>query len=441
MTRTAPKKIAVIGLGKLGLVLAAAIGSRGHPVSGYDIDPDRGQLLTHGSLDHPDIVHERGLAETLKLARSNIETTASVAETVASADIIFVVVPTPSRADGSFCTDAAVSALTAIGAAISDGQPAESPPLVVLVSTVSPGSTREILLPVLEEAAGGPSGEAFGFCYAPALVALGTVLDGFLSPDFAFVGEVETDGGDLLTAFLEDILAPDTPIHRMSAESVEIAKIGLNNFLTMKISFSNMIGQLCQASPGARARDVLNAIGADRRVGQRFLRAGMGYGGPCLPRDTEALAHALKAVNIDPQLPGAVAEINATHNDWLADLLGELAGKTVCIYGLSYRAGSNISIDSASIALANTLCTAGANVIGIDPLIRLIELGALKPGIKTTSDLAEATVAADILVLTIPLPDAELERLRLARPSLQILDLQDSVSDRVPDVIRFGSGA
>lgn len=441
MTRKAAEKIAVIGLGKLGLVLAAAIGSRGHSVRGYDIDPDRGQLLTQGSLDHPDIVHERGLAETLKRARPNVEAASSIAESVANADIIFVVVPTPSRADGSFCTDAAVSALTKIGTVISGNQSAENRPLVVLVSTVSPGSTRDILLPALEKAAGGPPGEAFCFCYAPALVALGTVLDGFLSPDFAFLGDVEAEGGDRLATFLEGVLVPGTPIHRMSAESVEIAKIGLNNFLTMKISFSNLIGQLCHASPGARARDVLDAIGADRRVGQRFLRAGMGYGGPCLPRDTEAFAHALMAVKLDPQLPRATASINELHNDGLIRLLGEVSGKTVCVYGLSYRAGSNISIDSASIDLANRLDAAGANVTGIDPLIGFMDLRTLAPGIKKTADLAEATVAADILVLTIPLPEDDWNYVRQAHPDLKILDILDGNLDAAPEVIRFGSGS
>ncbi|MEQ8411552.1 MAG: nucleotide sugar dehydrogenase [Erythrobacter sp.] len=441
MTEAVDETVAVIGLGKLGLALAAAIGSRGRTVTGYDIDPNRGRLLADAPIDHAAFAHERGLGEAVRSARPNIAVASSIAEAVAGADITFVVVPTPSRDDGSFCTDAAVSALKGIGTALRDAPPVEQPPLIVLVSTVSPGSTCEVLLPALQDAAGGPLGEAFCFCYAPALVALGTVLDGFLSPDFAFVGQTEEKGGKRLAAFLADILAQGTPIHRMSAESVEIAKIGLNNFLTMKISFSNLIGQLCHASPGARARDVLDAIGADRRVGPSFLGAGMGYGGPCLPRDTAALAHALMSVGLDPQLPSAAARINTSHNDWLVSLIGQVEGKTVCVWGLSYRAGSNISIDSASIALANTLDAAGAKVIGIDPLVGFMELDALSPGIATTADLAEATSEADTLVLTIPLAAAALERLKLERPNLQILDVLDSIPDDVPEVIRFGSGA
>lgn len=440
MTELLDETVAVIGLGKLGLALAAAIGSRGMAVTGYDIDPDRRNLLANEPLDHADIVHEQGLDNALKCARPNISVAGSIRQAVAAADIIFVVVPTPSLADGSFNNDAAVSAFKQIGNALRNRLPRRRLPLVVLVSTVSPGSTQDVLLPALQETAGGALGEAFCYCYAPALVALGSVLSGFLAPDFAFVGETEPEGGDRFSAFMANLLEPGTPIHRMSAQSVEIAKIGLNNFLTLKISFSNLIGQLCHTSPGARASDVLAAIGADRRVGPHFLKAGMGYGGPCLPRDTEAFGHALMARGLNPDLPRAAAQINATHNELLTGLLGQVKGKTVCVYGLSYRAGSNIAIASAAIALANTLEEAGAKVIGIDPLIRFMELETLNSGITTTADIAQATLAADILVLTIPMIDADLEMLKLARPGLRILDVLDSVPSKFPSIIRFGSG-
>jgi len=441
MTEAMDKTVAVIGLGKLGLVLAAAIGSRGMPVTGYDTDPDRGAMLTDGPLDHVDIAQERGLADALLRARPNIAVVPTVIEAVASADISFVVVPTPSLADGSFSANAAVSVLTAVGEALKEGPPRNRPHLVVLISTVSPGTTRSLLLPTLRQATGGSEGEAFCFCYAPALVALGTVLDGFLSPDFAFVGETEPKGGARLTGVLSHLLTQGTPIHRMSAESVEIAKIGLNNFLTLKISFSNLVGQLCQASPGARASDVLGAIGADSRVGARFLGAGMGYGGPCLPRDTAALAHALETEDLDPRLPQAAAHINTAHTDWLVSLAGPVKGKKICVYGLSYRAGSHISIDSASIALANALDAAGAKVTGIDPLIGAMDLDALNAGIATAADVADATVGADSLVLTIPIPDEDLAGLLVAQPGLRILDVLDKVPTNEPGVIRFGSTA
>lgn len=439
MTKAMDKTVAVIGLGKLGLVLAAAIGSRGMPVTGYDTDLDRGAMLKDGPLDHVDIAQERGLAHALQRARPNIAVAPTVKEALAGADISFVVVPTPSLADGSFSADAAVAALTSVGEALREGPPRSRPHLVVLVSTVSPGTTRDLLLPALRQATGSSEGDAFFFCYAPALVALGTVLDGFLSPDFAFVGETEPEGGALLTAVLSHLLTQGTPIYRMSAESVEIAKIGLNNFLTLKISFSNLIGQLCQASPGARASDVLGAIGADSRVGTRFLGAGMGYGGPCLPRDTAALAQALETVDLDPRLPQAAAHINTAHTDWLVGLASPVEGKKVCIYGLSYRAGSHISIDSASIALANALDAAGAKVTGIDPLIGAMDLDALNPGIATTANVANATIGADTLVLTIPMADEDLANLVVAQPSLRILDVLDMVPANVPGVIRFGS--
>ena len=210
---------------------------------------------------------------------------------------------------------------------------------------------------------------------------------GFLQPDLAFVGEVDRAGADRLVEFYRELLAPDTPVYRMSAQSVEIAKLALNNFLTTKISFANMVGQLAQKTQGANAHDILSAIGRDSRVGYRFLQHGLSYGGPCLPRDTSALAASLKVADISSDFPTAVEKLNADHSDRLAALAN--GAKSAAVLGLGYKPGSPYTTDSGAVALCNALYRLGIDVRAFDPHVAQMELDQLESGIKTSPELED----------------------------------------------------
>src|SRR5262249_54009536 len=157
--------------------------------------------------------------------------------TIERASIVFLVVPTPSMPSGDFLLDHVTAVLTELAYTV---RHRDLPLLIVLVSTVSPGSVYGALLPLLVELTGRACGDGFSFCYSPALIALDHVVPGFLRPDFAFVGEVDKTGADRLECYYRHVLSNETRLFRMSAQSVEIAKLALNNFLTLKISFANL---------------------------------------------------------------------------------------------------------------------------------------------------------------------------------------------------------
>ncbi|VWX57559.1 putative GDP-mannose 6-dehydrogenase [Sphingorhabdus sp. 109] len=387
--------LSVIGLGKVGLPLAANLASAGSPVFGYDPDPVRRDLLSSHDPQQDEIFYENGLSHALKEGAVNLTAVDNMAEAILASAISFVIVPTPSLQNGSFSLSFVESVCSEIGKTL---RSKAEDHLIVLVSTVSPASVADTIVPVLERASGKTCGKGFSFCYSPALIALGDVIKGFAEPDFAFVGEVDENGADQLNAFYSDRLPPETPIHRMSAESVEIAKLALNNFLTMKIGFSNLIGHLCDRTPNADVHDVLGALGNDTRIGGKFLNAGMGFGGPCLPRDNAALSASLSSVDLEPYLPEAIARSNMDHTTRLAMIADP--HRNVGVIGLGYKAASPVTLDSAAIALCNILIERGRNVYAFDPLADKMDFGSLHEQVILVSSLSKLFELVEMAFLT-----------------------------------------
>jgi UDPglucose 6-dehydrogenase len=410
---------AVIGVGKVGLCLAACLASVRGRVLAFDTDPAQLQILHDPRSDDRRLAYEAGLSDLLDANGARIIPSDSIERTIANSAMSFIVLPTPSKADGSFSLAYLAEAFEAIGAALSSMRHWHT---VVLVSTVSPGSVRGSLLPILERASGKRCGADFGLVYSPALIALGTVIRGFRQPDFAFVGEVDGRGADELVRLYEEFLERDTQIARMSAESVEIAKIALNNFLTMKISFANLIGELCDRSHRADADAVLGAIGLDARVGPRLLAPGMGFGGPCLPRDNAALGQALATANLPRSLPDSVRENNVLHDRLLIARGGKSPG-SAAVFGLGYKPGSPITLDSAAIRMCNALVEANADpVYAIDPLVSAMDLSELDSRVRVIDALDGEKIDVECLYITSPPPgsDSWLESIEARR----VIDLR-----------------
>jgi UDPglucose 6-dehydrogenase len=229
--------VSIIGLGKLGASMAAAMASRGLHVIGVDVAPRSVELLNQGK---PPVV-ETDLAEYLTRHRKNLEATTDHRNAIRNSDITFVIVPTPSDERGAFSIKYAISAFRSIGEALREKDGYHT---VVLTSTVLPGSTRFGLLPIIEEASGKTCGKDFGLCYSPEFIALGSVIHDFLNPDFLLIGEFDRKSGDVLTEYYSRIMENDPPVKRMSIENAELTKISLNSYVTMKITFAN-------GSPGA----------------------------------------------------------------------------------------------------------------------------------------------------------------------------------------------
>ena len=388
----------VVGLGKLGASMAAAIAHRGHRVVGVDVDPRVVAGLAEGRAP----VHETGLQELVTANRARLSSTSSHEQAVEATDVTFVVVPTPSEPDGTFSIRYAASAFEEIGRAL---RRTEGYHLVVLTSTVLPGATRYGLLPVLEQASGKRCGDDFGLCYSPEFIALGSVIRDFLNPDFLLIGESDERAGALLERCYAEIVENAAPCRRMSFENAELAKIALNAYVTTKITFANMLADLCERIPGGDVDVVSDALGLDGRVGRAYLTGGLGFGGPCFPRDNLALASFADLVGAGAPLPRATHAANELVAESVVDRVGQLpSGLTVGVLGLAYKPLSSVVEESQGIAIARSFARRGVGVVGYDPIATENARAELDGVVQVVDSLEACLGLADVLVIATPDP-------------------------------------
>ena len=390
----------VIGLGKLGASMAAAIASRGFNVIGVDVNPQTVEAVNAGRAP----VQETDLAETIAANRTRIRATLDCGEAILNSDVTFVIVPTPSDARGAFSLHHAAASVRAIGRALAHKRTYH---LVVLTSTVLPGSTRYGLLPILERESGKICGPDFGLCYSPEFVALGSVIRDFLHPDFNLVGEFDTRSGGVLEACYSSITANSPPCRRMTIENAEIAKVALNTFITTKITFANMLADICERLPGGDVDVVTSALGLDSRIGRKYLTGALGYGGPCFPRDNVALGFMARALDTEATLAEATDRMNRTLATRVVARLQPMLrpAMTVAVLGLAYKPYSHVLEESQGVTVAKALAETGARVIAYDPLAHHMACHELGAHIMVAESATTALRQADIVVITTPDPE------------------------------------
>src|SRR6266568_1798064 len=339
--RSSSVRVSVIGLGKLGAPLAAVIAHRGHTVIGADLNPEFVRQINDGKAP----VEETGLQQMIDGCRSHLSATTDTQEAVAQTELSHVIVPTPSGPDGKFSLRHVLDAVAPIGAALREKTGFH---VVALTSTVMPGHTAGKVLPALEKASGKRCGTDFGLCYNPEFIALGNVIDGLLHPDFVLIGESDPRSGQLLEDFYGTVCDREPPAARMTFVNAELTKLSVNTFVTTKISYANMLAQVCERLPGADVDVVTSALGLDTRIGRKYLRGALGYGGPCFPRDNVAFSALARELGS----PGTLAEATDLLNRAQVDRLEQLVrthlptGGTVGILGLSYKPATSIVEES-----------------------------------------------------------------------------------------------
>ncbi len=389
------QNISVIGLGKLGGSMAAGFASRGLNVIGVDVNRHAVDAINAGRAP----VQETGLGEMIAANRDRIRATMSTEEAVLGSDISFVIVPTPSDERGAFTLQYAKFAFKSLGQALKkkDGYH-----VIVLTSTVLPGATRHGLLPILEQESGKKCGPDFGLCYNPEFIALGSVIRDFLNPDFYLLGESDPRAGDLLEQVHHRVSRNNAPVKRMSLENAELAKIAVNSYVTMKISFANMLADFCEHLPGGDVDVVSDALGMDKRIGRKYLTGGFGFGGPCFPRDNVALNFMGQQLGVDSSL----LKTNDDYNRGLSKRYVEKLhpylpkGSNVAVLGLAYKPLSHVIEESPGIYLCRALSEAGYRVIGHDNLAAPYAETALKMNALVTDSLDEALKDADVVLVT-----------------------------------------
>ncbi|MFC1943189.1 UDP-glucose dehydrogenase family protein [Chloroflexota bacterium] len=396
------KTISVFGIGKLGFPIIACFASKGYRVIGFDVNPE-----TIGAVnERRPLIYEPGLAELLQKP-GDISATGDYQYAVQNSEATFIVVPTPSQANGSFLTKYVEAAAEQIAAGIKNKNNYH---LVVLTSTVLPGATEDRIKTLLEKVSGKKCGSDFGLCYSPEFIALGSIIRDFLSPDVILIGESDPKSGELLEEVYQNVCENNPPIVRMSIRSAELAKISLNAFVTMKISFANTIAELCENLPDGDSEAVTRMLGFDSRIGRKYLSGALAYGGPCFPRDNKAFAFFARQIGCEARLSEATDKENKHQNERIVALVkqkvGDIRGKMIAVLGLTYKPDTDVTEESAAVKIADALAKGGARLSVYDPAGMENARQVLgEKGISYTASVKECLKGADLCILATPWPE------------------------------------
>ena len=392
-----PEGVSVIGLGKLGACVAACLAHKGFQVIGVDVNQTSVDLVNAGRAP----VMEPGLDEMIAANRQRLKATTNYAEAIAATEATLIVVPTPSDDDGAFSLTYVHEAGRQIGAALRNRNKYH---LVVLTSTVLPGSTEYGLMPVLEAESGKSCGPDFGLCYSPEFIALGSVIHDFLRPDLILIGESDERAGSALADLYERACETHPPVARMSFMNAELTKLSVNTYVTMKISFANMLASICERLPGGDVDVVTSALALDPRIGSKYLKGAVSYGGPCFPRDNKALAYLGRQLD----RPATLAEATDTYNRSVIDRILTIVEEAitpddeVAILGLAYKPYTNVVEEAAGLLLAGQLADRGVRVTVHDPLAKDAAARVLGIRVRYAATPADAIATATLVALMSP---------------------------------------
>ncbi len=370
-------RIGFCGLGKLGLPVSVAIAQKLHEVYGYDIDEKKRASYRNGTanLYEPDIDNQ-----LLSLLTNRLHIVDSVREIVQGSDIVFIAVPTPSKKDNSFELSYVIDAVESIGREL---RVTSRRPVVAVISTMLPTSTRKYVGPALEKASGFKVGKDIGLCYSAQFIAMGTTIEDYLHPEFCLIGESDPKTGAIMEEYYRTIVAPEVPKLHMTWENAELIKMAYNTMIGFKIVYANTLMEMCQKVPHADVDVVSDAISQAkiRIVGPRYLRGGMGDSGACHPRDNLALSWFAKKLSLAADPFKFVMNARYKQANWLASQLISYK-KPIVIMAVRYKNNTNLIDYSSSLQVAEMLESKGHNAFLYDPIVpKYSKPPARKPGV------------------------------------------------------------
>jgi len=379
------KRIAVFGAGYVGLVTGACFAALGHRVTVRDVIPERIETLRRGEVP----IFEPGLDELLARNGERLSFTLDVTEAIDGAEFVYVAVGTPPTYSG----DADLSAVWTV----IDELPAVDDRVVVAMKSTVPVGTGEKVRHRLDERGLGH----VGYVSNPEFTAEGTAVRDFMEPDRIVVGAFDEADGDAVEALHRGI---DAPVVRSDVASAEMIKLAANAALMTRISFINEIANVCEAT-GADVVKVAEGIGHDRRIGKSFLRAGVGFGGSCFPKDSLALKQLAANSGYHFQVLNAVIEVNELQKrrviGKLTQVLGSLRGKRIALLGLAFKPNTDDTREAPAFVLAGRLLAEGADVVAWDPVAHADGLY----GVEQVATVDDAVRGADAVVLVTEWPE------------------------------------
>ena len=356
-------KIAVIGLGFVGLSLCSVLASRGITTIGVDSDRKKCSKIVEGI----PTFFEPNLENTLKKAlRKNLSVTDNLSS-ISGCDFIFVTVGTPTKKNGETDLSFIKTVVRNVGKLVSKNK---RKPIILIKSTVIPGTTQNVILPILERNSKKKAGKDFGLISNPEFLQEGGAIQDTIKPHVVILGGYRTKFMKKTEKFFSRF-NPNVPIIITNHQTAEMIKYTNNSFLATKISFINQIANICQRIPDTNIDDIAATIGLDPRIGKLFLNAGPGYGGSCLPKDMNAIINLSSKIGVKPTLLNAVKKTNRLQISNIMTLIkhniGKIQGKKITILGVAFKPNTDDVRDSMGIELVRKLVKLGANVTIHDP--------------------------------------------------------------------------
>jgi UDPglucose 6-dehydrogenase len=422
--------ISIAGSGYVGLITAAGFASNGHKVICIDTDENKVNQINHGVSPFYEVDFDSLLSSCVNLKRS-LKASADYQE-ISRSDITFICVNTPNNSEKDIDISHIIDSTTEIGLVLAKKNGYH---IVVIKSTVSPGTTEAIVIPILEKCSFKKAGTDFGIAVNPEFLQEGRAVHCFFNPDRIIIGEYDCRTGDILEEIYQDSLAP---IIRTDIRTAEMIKHASNAFLATKISFINEIGNICKKL-GIDVYEVAKAMSLDHRISPHFLEAGLGFGGSCLPKDTRALIGIAEALGYEPQLLQAVLEVNRKQPLRMVELakakMGNLRGKRLAILGTAFKPHTNDIRGSLAIPIIEELLKDGAIPIIYDPKALENTRKLLGERVLYSNNAEEAVAKSDCILIVTDwdeLKDGELYRGKVVIDGRRtLLEKQDMNYERV----------
>lgn len=394
--------ISVFGLGYVGCVSAACLARQGHRVIGVDVNSEKIRLINQGKST---IVEEEiGTIVRETVAKGDLTATGSTPDAIARSDISLVCVGTPSNENGSLDLEHVRACSADVGKALGDKNDYH---VVVIRSTMLPGSIRNQVLPILEESSGKKAGADFGLCINPEFLREGSSVYDFFHPPYTVIGALDDRSADLLAQIYEPVAAP---LVRVPIEAAEMIKYASNSFHALKICFANEIGRLCKEA-GVDSHFLMDIFCQDDKlnISRAYLRPGFAFGGSCLPKDVRALNYFARSVDQEVPVLNSLIPSNMAHLEMALRMITRGGRRPVGVIGLAFKPGTDDLRESPLVLLVEHLLGRGFPVKIYDTNVQMSQIfGANRQYIEReiphiekliTSDLNELITFSEVLVV------------------------------------------
>jgi len=384
--------VSILGTGYVGLVTGLTLAKLGHPTICVDIMEDKIRSINQGNMPF----YEKGMEGLYKevSGKGLFKATTDIHSSVLDSDVTFVCVGTPSDANGEINLDYIQSAVIQIGQAMKE----KDYHLVVIKSTVVPGTTEELVVPELGHSSGKWAGDQFGVCMNPEFLREGSAVYDSFHPDRIIIGELEPKAGKMLEELYTGLKCP---VLHMDLKTAEMVKYASNALLATKISFANEVANLCTIMD-IDVDKVMEGVGLDSRINPAFLSSGIGFGGSCFPKDVSALLHMEEGKGLKPYLLASVLAVNDQQPKEALKLLKtqvkDLQGKTIAVLGLAFKPDTDDIRESRAIPLIKELVSEGVKVRACDPMA-IMNFKSVFPDIEYFTDPKETLEGADACIL------------------------------------------